>query len=112
MRVVVVVKRRWLGFFFSFLEGFAVTWNPFTMVIAVGFGYLLKVATKYEVTPMKNAIFLLGAFIGWLASYPTGGVPFYKWGGIWWMPTGLVVAAAIGIPVTWYLRKRGIPTGF
>jgi|GEM_PF-4862881 hypothetical protein len=90
----------------NFVEGFAVTWSPLTMVAAIGVGYLLKAAVKCRVTPLKNAIFLLGALTGWFASYSTGGTPFFRWGGLWWIPTGLVVAAAIGIPVGLYFDKK------
>ena len=102
------MKKGWLGLLFMFLEGFAVTWNPFTMALAIGAETLAWILLKPETTPLKNGLFLVGAFVGWLASYSTGGIPFYRWNGIWWMPTGLVVAAALGIPIMWYLKKGKI----
>lgn len=99
-------KEKWSGLLLSLIEGLAVTWNPFTMAVAVGVGSLLWVVTKYETTPLKNTAFLLGAFIGWIASLLTGSVPFYRWNGIWWMPAGLITGAVLGIPIIWYLSRK------
>ncbi|WP_297436183.1 hypothetical protein [Thermococcus sp.] len=82
----------------SFLEGFMVTWNPFTMAVAIAVSSIAVVVTKFKTTPMKNVLFLGGAFGGWAVTYLAVDVPFYKWEGIWWIPTGLVVASALGIP--------------
>ncbi len=85
----------------DFLEGFAITLSPLTMAIALAFASIGAVITKFRTTPMRNAFFLIGALAGWVTSYMQGLVPFYKWPGIWWMPTGVVVASVFGIPLTY-----------
>ncbi|WP_148882724.1 hypothetical protein [Thermococcus aciditolerans] len=93
------------GFILSFLEGFCVTLNPFTMFLALWFGSLIRIILRPSVTPGRNALFLLGAFVGFVLSLLSGEGPFYKWG-LWWIPTFLLVAALAGIPLMRYLDGK------
>lgn len=75
------------------------------MAITLAISSIVVIVMKFRTTPMKNVLFLGGAFGGWIVSCLTGDVSFYRWAGIWWIPVGLVVASAIGIPITWYLNR-------
>jgi len=80
----------------SFFEGFMVTWNPFTMVLSVAASFLETTILKFKTTPLRNAFYLLGALVGTLYSYYSVGTWFMEWGGLWWVPTGMVIASALG----------------
>ncbi len=90
----------------GFIEGFALTWNPFTMALSVAVSFFEARVTGFETTPLRNVLYLLGALIGTLYSYYADGIWFMEWSEIRWMPFGLIVASLVGIPVSWYLRRR------
>ncbi|WP_297480166.1 hypothetical protein [Thermococcus sp.] len=90
----------------SFIEGFALTWNPFTMALSIAFGFFDAMVHKFGTTPLRNVSYLLGALVGTFCSYYTDGTWFMHWNGIWWMPAGLIVASLIGIPLSWYFDRR------
>jgi len=99
-------RNGWLVLLLSFIEGFAITLNQFTMILAIWFGAVVRIILKPQTTPLINAFFLFGALTGWIVSYVTGAQPFYRWSGPWWIPTGLIIASFIGIPIGLYLDKR------
>ena len=90
----------------SFLEGLFITLNQFTMILAILSGFIIRSIFKPEITPLMNVFFLFGALTGWIASYVIGTQPFYRWAGLWWVPSGLIIASLIGIPIGLYLDKR------
>ena len=90
----------------DFVEGFALTWNPFTMALSVVASFLETIITKFETTPQRNVFYLLGALVGTLYSYYSAGTWFMEWDGIWWIPAGLAIVSALGIPVTWYFEQK------
>ncbi len=90
----------------SFIEGFALTWNPFTMALSVAFGFFDAMANKFKTTPLRNVFYLLGALLGTVYSYYADGTWFMDWNGIWWMPAGLTVASVVGIPLSRYFGRE------
>ena len=90
----------------TFIEGFALTWNPFTMALSVAFGFFDAIANKFKTTPLRNVSYLMGALVGTVYSYYADGTWFMNWNGIWWMPAGLIVASLVGVPISWYFEIR------
>jgi len=99
-------KESWVRLSVDFVEGFALTWNPFTMVLSVAASFLETTILKFKTTPLRNAFYLLGALVGTLYSYYSVGTWFMEWGGLWWVPTGMVIASALGILITWYFEQK------
>ncbi|CAD5243653.1 hypothetical protein [Thermococcus camini] len=60
------------------VEGFALTWNPFTMALSVAASFLETIITKFETTLRRNAFYLLGALVGTLSSYYSAGTWFME----------------------------------
>ncbi len=90
----------------GFIEGFALTWNQFTMALSIAFGFFEAMDSKLKTTPLRNVSYLAGALVGTVYSYYADGTWFMDWNGIWWMPAGLMVASLIGIPISWYFERR------
>ncbi|WP_297470297.1 hypothetical protein [Thermococcus sp.] len=90
----------------DFVEGFALTWNPFTMALSVAVSFIEAIIMKFKTTPRRNASYLLGALVGTFCSYYTDGTWFMEWNGIWWMPAGLIVASVLGILLSQYSERR------
>ena len=90
----------------GFIEGFALTWNPFTMVLSVVFGFFEAMDNKFKTAPLRNVFYLLGALLGTVYSYYADGTWFMEWNGIWWMPAGFIVTSLAGIPFSWYFGRE------
>ncbi|WP_297507138.1 hypothetical protein [Thermococcus sp.] len=90
----------------DFIEGFALTCNPFTMALSVAVSFIEAIIMKFKTTPRRNVFYLLGALVGTVYSYYADGTWFMGWNGIWWMPAGLIVASLMGIPLSWYFGRK------